>query len=110
MAEGQAIDRKKYGAEYERIFGHAGAKMSGDPGGTARPAPLGTPSNPRKCGVAPPPYPRGFSYAHGQVINSWSEYNRLNRVMGMVDVGYPVPFPEKKPLPDSPIHGRHVED
>ena len=51
-------------------------------------APEGTPMNPRRVSVAPPPFRRGYSMQHGMKLTSWSEYRETNKEMGMVDVGH----------------------
>lgn len=50
---------------------------------------VGTPANPNKSvQVCNNPFKRGHSLAHGQKLESWSDYHRANREMGLVDVGH----------------------
>lgn len=72
-------------------------------------APLGTPRNPRRCSVSPPPFKRHYSHVHGRKLTSWSEYRLANKELGIIDVGTKPDRPHCEPIPDAPS-GRIVGD
>ncbi|HUT56884.1 MAG TPA: hypothetical protein VMY40_04365 [Anaerolineae bacterium] len=110
------IDKAKYGANFERIFGHAGPKIEG---GHERLV-IGEAAKRARSdlNVAPPPFKMHHSRIHGCKLNSWSDYHAANKVLGLVDTGEKHPSAEKgvplqvklpPPVPKSPFVKRHLE-
>ena len=52
-----------------------------------RPYEAGAPAKAIGFGSGPPPFKRHYSFIHGRQLNSWDEYRRANRELGIVDTG-----------------------
>ena len=63
---------------------------------------------PARINFCPPPFPRGYSWVHGQKLASWSEYRAANKQANLVDVGK-IHEPQDTSLPHSPKQATVVD-
>ncbi|MBE3087808.1 MAG: hypothetical protein IMZ71_01645 [Chloroflexi bacterium] len=61
------------------------------------------PKEPLQAGSATgcAPFKRHYSPIHGRQLNSWSEYRRANKELGLIDVGHKPELPHVEKLAET---------